>query len=240
MNILVTGGASGLGEAITRKLSENSGFRVYFTYASSVDQARHIESEYTNATAIKCDFRNLVEVLELTDRLENLNIDVLINNAYTGDFLKSHFHKTPTTDFTDAFNDNVLPTLTITQGAIKAFRKKKSGKIITILTAALVNIPPVGSAVYTANKAYLEQLTKIWATENTKFNITSNTVSPAFMRTGFTESIDERVVEQIRDSHPLKRLLTTEEVAESVAFLVSSSRQINGVNLIMNAGMDIK
>lgn len=240
MIVLITGGASGLGEAITRMAAQNAADQVYFTYARAYTQAKQIEADYPNAKGIKCDFKNNEELKTLTTKISELNIDVLVNNAYTGDFLKSYFHKTAPIDFIEAFNDNVVPTIEITQAAINTFRKKRSGKIITILTAALVNIPPIGSAVYVANKAYLAQLSKIWASENAKFNITSNTVSPAFMQTGFTGTVDERVVEQIIDKHPLKRLLTTDEVAESVCYLMNSSQQINGIDLLLNAGLNIQ
>jgi len=43
MNILITGGASGLGEAITKQLASISSNNVYFTYSKSADQARSIE-----------------------------------------------------------------------------------------------------------------------------------------------------------------------------------------------------
>jgi 3-oxoacyl-[acyl-carrier protein] reductase len=240
MIILITGGASGLGEALTRKAAQNSSFKVYFTYNQSLVSAKKIETDFANAIAIKCNFKDKDDVTELTNKMLQLNIDILINNAYTGDFLKSYFHKTAIVDFTSAFNDNIVPTIAITQAAITIFRKKKFGKIITILTAALLNTPPIGSSVYVANKAYLEELTKIWATENAKFNITSNAVSPAFMLTSFTSSMDERLVEQMTNSHPLNKLLTTEEVAESVIYLTTASQQINGINLILNSGINIK
>jgi NAD(P)-dependent dehydrogenase (short-subunit alcohol dehydrogenase family) len=123
---------------------------------------------------------------------------------------------------------------------LELFRKKKAGKIITIITAALINTPPVGASVYVANKAYLAQLSKVWASENARFNITSNTISPAFMKTNIHATMDERIVEQITEGHPLKKLLTTEEVAESVLFLVNATSQINGVDLVLNAGTNLK
>jgi hypothetical protein len=59
------------------------------------------------------------------------------------------------------------------------------------------------------------------------------------MQTAFTDDTDERVVEGMVNSHPLKRILTPNEVADSVLFLVNSTQQINGINLIMNAAIDI-
>ena len=239
MKVLITGGASGLGESITRRIASESKNTVYFTYHKSEDNARRLEADHSNAFSIKCDFKNDLEVQTLKTKLAELDIDVLINNAYTGGFIKSHFQKTDPADFLEDFKENIMPVVILTQSAISVFRKKKSGKIITILTSALINTPPIGTAVYTANKAYLMQLTKTWATENAKYNITSNSVSPSFMRTNFTSGIDDRLIEQIEEKHPFNKLLTVNEVSDSVFFLLNASQQVNGFNLIINAGSDV-
>jgi 3-oxoacyl-[acyl-carrier protein] reductase len=234
MNILITGGASGLGEAITRRAALDLDNRIYFTYNQSLTSAQHIEAEHANTTGIKCDFKDKNDIAELINKIAELDVDILINNAYTGQFLASHFHKTSADDFATSFNDNILPTISITQAAIGVFRKKKLGKIITILSAVLIDSPPIGSAVYAANKAYLQELTKVWATENVKFNITSNSISPGFMLTGLTNSMDERLIEQIINGSPSKKLLTTDEVAESVQYFINADQQVNGENLVIN------
>jgi len=232
MNVLITGGSSGLGESITRKLAGETPGKVYFTYNRSEQKAHVLETEFQNATAIHCDFTVEGSVNALVELIPDLDIAVLVNNAYTGSYIDTYFHKTPVADFSSGFKENILPTIALTQAAIKEFRKKKSGKIITILTAALVSTPPIGSAVYVANKAYLQELTRIWAVENAKYNITSNSISPSFMLTGFTASIDERLVEQMKQNHPL---LTTEEIADRVLFLMNATNEINGTNLIINS-----
>ncbi len=240
MNILVTGGASGLGEAITTMLAGDTGNKIYFTFCKSYTNAKKIEAVFNNTTSIKCDFSNAVELQSLTDGIKQLDLDVLINNAYKGEFLKTHFHKIESQDFLNDFRDNIIPVIEITQAVIKAFRHKKRGKIITILTAGLVEAPPVGSAVYISNKAYLEKLTRVWATENAKFNISSNSISPSFMQTNLTAAIDERIVEQMIANLPHKKLLTPGEVAETVMLLVNSQDHINGTDILMNGGLNIK
>lgn len=240
MNILITGGASGLGAAITRKLASHSANTVYFSYNGSVSNAQALEKEFPNAKAIKCNFKNSEEVKALQAKIAEIDLDILINNAYSGEPIKTYFHKIEIDDFAAEFSDNIIPTVQITQAAITVFRKKKSGKIITVLTSFLQNTPPLGSAVYVAGKAYLASLVKTWAAENGKFNITSNAVSPSFMLSGLTKDVDERVIEQMIESHPLKRLLTPEEVAETVAFLSSTTSQINGMDLLINAGTNLK
>jgi 3-oxoacyl-[acyl-carrier protein] reductase len=234
MNILLTGGASGLGEAITLRLALDTKNKIYFTYNQSLTKAQQIEADYPNTIAIKCDFKDKNDITELINKIAELDIDILVNNAYTGQFLALHFHKTAIDDFATSFNDNIIPTISITQAAISTFRKKKFGKIITILSATLVGNPPIGSAVYAANKAYLEELTKVWATENVKFNITSNSISPGFMLTGLTNAMDERLIAQIISSSPSKKLLTTDEVAERVQDLINADQQVNGTNQVIN------
>ena len=110
----------------------------------------------------------------------------------------------------------------------------------TILSSGLINVPPTGMSSYIANKAYLEKLTKTWAAENSKFNITSNSISPSFMKTALTEDFDERVVEQMVLNHPNKKLITPKEVAETVQFLTNAGNHINGVDILMNAGVNLK
>ena len=240
MIVLITGGAAGLGESITRRLAQEANSKIYFTYSNSDANAKTIVSEFNNVFSIKCDFRNLEEVNSLQNKIAEINIDVLINNAYLGTFIDKYFHKTDSIDFLSNFKENIIPTILITQSALTLFRKKKCGKIITVLTSALVNTPPIGSSVYIANKAYLEELTKIWAVENIKFNITSNSVSPSFMITNLTNNTDERIIEQIIETHPLKKLLSTNEVADTISFLCHASEQINGINIVLNAGVSIK
>jgi NAD(P)-dependent dehydrogenase (short-subunit alcohol dehydrogenase family) len=235
MIVLITGGASGLGESITKAIAQVPEHRVYFTYNNSEVNAKKIAKASSNTSCIKCDFTSEPDISALSKKVEELNIDVLINNAYTGDFLKTHFHKIPEAEFLTDFKANIIPTLIITQAAIACFRKKKKGKLITILTSALESTPPVGSAVYIANKAYLEMLTKVWASENAKFNITSNAISPSFMLTNFTSSMDERIIEQIKEKYPNNELLTTEEVAACVLDLLSSKEGLNGVNIVLDS-----
>lgn len=240
MKILITGGASGLGESITRLLANDVNNTVYFTFSKSISEAKALETQFQNTKAIACDFSNNQSVKEVVNTIAALDLDVIIHNAYSGDYLKTHFQKIDSADFLTDFKVNVMPVIEFTQVAITNFRKKKSGKIITILSAALADIPPVGSSVYCANKAYLQKMTQVWANENEKFNITSNSVSPAFMETAMTSHIDERVKEQIIENNPVKRLLTTQEVAEAVRFLVNDSSQITGKDYIITAGSSIK
>ena len=114
-------------------------------------------------------------------------------------------------------------------------KKRKFGKIINIITEAVIGLPPMGYTLYAANKAYLMELSNVWNKEYTRYNITSNCILPAYMQTKFAE-VDERILDQMVKEHPLKKLLTPEEVAQIVKFFVDATQQVNGVKFPVNAG----
>lgn len=236
MNILITGGSSGLGKSITKCLAASqSDATIYFTYHSSAQAALDIEKEYANTKAIQLDFKNEESLQTVIEKIASLNIDVLVNNAVTS-LNKNHFHKTDAEVFSNGFTDNILPVIKLTAAYIKAARLKKAGTIITILSAAIAGAPLTGWAAYTAEKNYLLSLAKSWASENVQFNIQSNCVSPEFMDTAINKDLDYRLKEEMIKTHPLKRLLTTNEVADTVNFLVTASPHINGQNIFLNNG----
>jgi 3-oxoacyl-[acyl-carrier protein] reductase len=239
MNILITGGASGLGKAITCKLASLAENNIVFTYNKSDSAARDIENLFPNTKGIHCDFSSAVDLENLLRLVLEFNVDTLVNNAYATDLVTKHFHKILPSVFVDNFALNIIPTIRITQEAIVNFRKKKFGKIINILSSAIVDAPPLGWSEYVAQKAYLASLSKSWAVENSSFNITSNSISPSFMMTDFTSDFDERTVEEIVNKNPLKKLLTVDEVSECVLFFLKSSQQINGINMLLNAATHV-
>ena len=168
MNILVTGGSSGLGRSIVEKLCSDKKNKVYFTYNNSIENSKSICSNYANANSIKCDFTNQNELTLFIENFKNLNINILINNFYSwpknplmpGTFLTKKFHKIDQNTFIDEFKNNIIPTILLTQEAIKYFRINKYGKIITVLSSTIES-PTIGSTIYVSNKNYLSALAKV-------------------------------------------------------------------------------
>ncbi len=227
-----------MGKAILETLVTDSHNQVYFTYFNSSKSAKEIEKEYPNSRAIQWDLTNEPSLQKLLDQLPSMNLDVLVNNAISG-MEVSHFHKTDVQVFERDILNNILPQVRLMQECVKLFRKKKSGKIITILTDFLIGTPPIGCSSYTASKAYLLSMVKAIAVENSKFNITSNAISPSLMKTELSKVLDERVLESMEANHPLKHLLPLQDVAELVSFLVNSTSHLNGVNIPVNAAVNV-
>ena len=238
MKVVVTGGASGVGKAITRRLAQEPSDFVYFTFNSSQESAAEIEREFSNTRAFRLDFNSLESIDSFVRQLPGLAPDVLVNNAITG-YSEAHFHKMDPAVFEKSFRSNVCPIIRITQQFIVESRKRKSGRIITILSSALINRPPVGWSEYTANKAYLHSMVKSWAVENAAFGITSNSISPSFMQTRLTSKTDSRLVESMIADNPNTRLLSEGEVTDVVMFFMKSTSHLNGHNLVINAARDV-
>jgi NAD(P)-dependent dehydrogenase (short-subunit alcohol dehydrogenase family) len=237
LKILLTGGASGLGLIIFERLSA-CGHDVVFTYNRSLDQANLNINKYPNSKKIHCDFKNSDSVQQCIKKIQELDIDVLINNALPP-INAIQFQKTKIDTLSDSFNHSVIPILKLTQACISHFRKKRSGRIITILTSYLINHSPNGYSEYVANKAYLYSMSKTWAKENFKFGIVVNNLAPSIMRTPLNDKVDERLLENLEKENPFGELLTPEDVAKVVNFLIDSPRQLNGINLILNGGKDV-
>ena len=239
MIVLITGGASGLGKSITEKMAQQNDTLVYFTYCNSLESAKDLERGYKNVKSIFCNFNDMGSVMQLAKKISEINLDVVVNNAFSGKIEKQYFHKTDVSVFVDSFKRNIEALITLNKEIIGVFRKKKAGKIITILTSYLINKPPTGLSEYVAQKAYMLSLAKSWAVENAQFNITSNCISPSIMLTNLTSDTDERIIEEMIGKHPLKKLLEKDEVANTVVFLSMATNHMNGVNIILNAASDV-
>ena len=241
MNILITGGTSGLGKATVELLAKDADHQIYFTYLDTEvyrEAANQIMAAYPNTHAIDLNFCEDENVDKFCEWVKTADIDVLVNSAYVGSPQSNHFHKIKAEDFLKSFQANLIPTIKITQACVEVMRMKKFGKIINIITSYVMNLPPTGFSTYVGNKAYLEKMSDVINKEYVKFNITSNCILPEFMNTGFG-NVDERLVEQAEANHPLKKLLVPEEVAQAVKFFVEAPQQVNGVKLPINAAMYI-
>ena len=234
MNIIITGGSSGLGKALLEVCAASAEDQVMFTYCRHEDEAQALAGRFANVRAVQVDFSDEASVKSFAEMIEAEPVDVLVNNAYAGSPQGVHFHKTDPDDYAKAFETNVMPVIRITQACVAGMRKRKFGKIINIITSYVMDVPPTGFSVYTATKAYIRQMSKSWSKELGRFNITSNCILPDYMQTSFGQ-VEDFQLDQMKNAHPLKELLKPEEVAQVAYHMIQSSQQLNGVEIPVNA-----
>ncbi|MEW6195892.1 MAG: 3-oxoacyl-[acyl-carrier-protein] reductase [Bacteroidota bacterium] len=237
---LVTGGTRGIGKAIVYELAKE-GCSVVFTYFSSDETAKKIESELSNddrkVLGFKADassFSSAQETINFT--LEKLGgIDILVNNAgITKDNLLLRMNEA---DFDAVINANLKSVFNYTKAAIKPMISQRSGKIINISSVVGI-IGNAGQANYVASKAGVIGLTKSNAKELSSRNICVNAVAPGFIETDMTDKLNDQQKEAILTNVPIKRLGKPEDVAKAVLFLASSdSDYITGQVITVDGGL---
>ena len=235
---IITGSSKGIGAAIAARLA--LGGPVVINYASDEGAARRvvegIESSGGRAIAVRADISTLDAASALFDAAERAfgGVDILVNNA-------GIMRMRPLVDVDDAQFDaetgvNLGGTF---RGLREAGRRLNEGGRIINLSSSLVgtNLPNYG--LYTATKAGVEAMTRIFAKEMAPRRITVNAVAPGPVETElFFEGKTEAQVEAITRSIPLARLGQPEEIAAIVAFLAGEEGGwINGQVIRANGGM---
>jgi 3-oxoacyl-[acyl-carrier protein] reductase len=237
---IITGASRGIGKGIAA-LFVAQGAKVAFTYASSDEKARALEAELSANGGIvkgfKSDAADFNAAQELVDQVvaEFGTVDILVNNAgITRDTLLMRMSEE---QWDEVIRVNLKSVFNLSKAVIKPMLKAKSGSVINM--SSIVGVTGnAGQANYAASKAGIIGFTKSMAAELGSRNIRCNAIAPGFIETEMTGALDEKVVQQWRDSIPLKRGGTPEDIANATLFLASDmSAYVTGQTLHVCGGM---
>ena len=237
---IITGATRGIGKAIA-ELFADQGANVVFTYVSSDDKARALEAELqakgVKAKGFKFDVANLAACENMAAEVvkEFERIDIVVNNAgITRDNLLMRMTEE---QFDEVITTNLKSVFNMTKAVQRTMLKQRSGSIINMSSVVGVK-GNAGQANYAASKAGILGFTKSVALELGSRNIRCNAIAPGFIETEMTGVLDEVMVQQWRDSIPLKRGGTPEDVANLTLFLASSmSAYVTGQVINVDGGM---
>lgn len=162
-------------------------------------------------------------------------IDVLINNA--GQAKDKMFIGMHDADFEEVLNLDLKVPFFLSKAIMKRMNKERSGVIINLSSVVGLH-GNVGQANYAAAKAGLIGFTKSIAREGALRNIRVNTIAPGMIDTEMTQKLSERVKKNILEQIPLKRLGSTNEVAQGAVFLVQND-YVTGQTIVIDGGMTI-
>ncbi|HEY8444771.1 MAG TPA: 3-oxoacyl-[acyl-carrier-protein] reductase [Bacilli bacterium] len=220
---IVTGGATGIGREIAKKLA-SLGATVIINYNSSSQEAmalvNELEQSNLKADCIQANVANFDEAFKLIDYAVSKygKLDILVNNAgITADNLIIRMNEN---DFDKVINVNLKGTWNCCKHATKVMMKARSGKIINI-SSIVGLVGNFGQTNYSASKAGIIGLTKSLAKEVATRGINVNAVAPGFIKTKMTDVLDENLKQKVLENIPLNRLGEAEDVANVVAFLAS-------------------
>jgi len=237
---IITGASRGIGRGIAEVFAKH-GANVAFTYSSSATSAQELENEL-NGMGIKAkgyqsnaaDFDQAHKLIE--DVLAEFGtIDILINNAgITKDNLLMRMSEE---DFDQVIDVNLKSVFNMTKAVQKTMLKNRAGSIINMSSVVGVK-GNAGQTNYAASKAGVIGFTKSVALELGSRNIRCNAIAPGFIETEMTGKLNEDVVQGWRESIPLKRGGTTEDVANACLFLASDlSAYVTGQVMNVDGGM---
>eukprot|EP01030_Chromulinospumella_sphaerica_P006884 gene6884-6735_t len=223
---VVVGGGSGMGAAVARKLAQD-GFQVAVLSSSGKGEALGRELGGLGLTGSNQSSEDLQKLVDQTMARWG-RIDVLVNSA-------GHGPKGPVLELTDAQWHLGLEMYFL--NVVRAVRlvapimvQQKSGSIVNISTAWVVE-PSAMFPTSAVARAGLAAFTKLFADEHAAHNVRMNNVLP-----GWIDSLPAQ--EQRRQSVPMQRYGTSEEVAATIAFLASEgAAYITGQNIRVDGGL---
>lgn len=237
---IITGATRGIGRGIALEYAKQ-GANIAFTFSSSLEAANTLESEIASFGVKGKGYQSNAADFEAAQELakevlkEFGSIDILINNAgITKDNLLMRISEE---DFDSVIEVNLKSVFNLTKAVIRPMMKQRSGSIINM--SSVVGLKGnAGQTNYAASKAGIVGFSKSVALELGSRNIRSNVIAPGFIETEMTAKLDESVVQGWRDSIPLKRGGTPEDIANACVFLGSDmSSYITGQTISVDGGM---
>jgi NAD(P)-dependent dehydrogenase (short-subunit alcohol dehydrogenase family) len=244
--VLITGGSRGLGASLAEAFADQ-GAHVAITYAASAAKATAVvdklKARGARAIAIQSDQADLASAKPLIDAVWAAfgKLDILVNNA--GIAIQGHLVDDPALDgekYNRQWQVNVLGTIANTRAAAR--RLSDGGRIIFIGSLLGSAVPFPGVADYAGTKWALAGYAKGIARDLGPRNITVNVVQPGIMPTDMASEVAGELPnrEAILDMHPIRRIATLEEVAQTVCFLAGpAAGYINGETINIAGGLAI-
>jgi 3-oxoacyl-[acyl-carrier protein] reductase len=240
---LVTGAATGIGRSACLALAR-AGYDVALNYSSSEAAARETAAEAGKSGArtllVRCDVSDETGVRAMLKKIEEAfgRLDVLINNAgITAPWKPKDLETLSLEDWDRVFAVNVRGLFQVTRAAVPLL-KASTGCIVN--TASIVGLRPGPQPLpYAASKAAVINLTKTLAW-NLGPDIRVNAVAPGWMegdwmRRMLKDKYDDLMGKRAKAT-PLRRVVTADDVAETMMSLIESNRFVTGEVIVIDGG----
>lgn len=234
--VIVTGASKGLGLEICKRLLKEN-YKVIGIARKKSDEFKLLENSNKEQLFYKqYDFNDIKGIQDLVKSItkEYGNIYGLINNAALGyDGVLGTMHDS---QISELIRVNIEAPILLTKYSSRSMLMKLRGRIINI-SSIIAFTGFNGLSVYGASKASLQGFTKSLARELGKAKITVNSIAPGYMQTAMTKGLQGEKLESIKRRSPLGYLVSVEDVAGSVVYLLSEdAKNITGTTITVDAG----
>jgi NAD(P)-dependent dehydrogenase (short-subunit alcohol dehydrogenase family) len=239
---LITGATKGLGRGAAEAIAEAGGNIIAIgrnqTELNSL--GKKIKKLKVKYTSFNCDVNNYNKIKNFITNLKKL--DILVNNAGTN--IPENFLNVKKNSLETLLNVNTKAVFNIAQLCANQIikLKRKQGSIINI-SSIFGLVAGQKRTVYSMTKFGVEGLTKGMALDLAKYNIRVNSVCPNIVLTPRTKKYfsDKKYNKYVKESTPIKKVVTVSDVATSITFLASeASSMITGTSIIIDGGWTAK
>lgn len=235
---LITGSSRGIGLEIAKHLAK-AGYQVVLNGRSTIGD--DVLSQFNDApvpvsqvTGNVSDFDGAKAIIDqVLDEFGH--IDVLINNA--GINRDGLIMRMKEEDYDAVVDTNLKGTFNMCRHITTPMLKQRSGTIINMSSVVGV-MGNAGQTNYAASKAGILGLTKALARELASRHITVNAIAPGYVETEMTDALSDKVKKAMLDQIPLKRFGQSEEIAQTVDFLINN-KYMTGQVIEVNGGLNI-
>jgi NAD(P)-dependent dehydrogenase (short-subunit alcohol dehydrogenase family) len=218
---IVTGGASGIGLAIAKKL-HTLGVKIVLCDfdPKKLDVAREAIGE--NAKTVCMDVTDLKAVETAIGEISHQMgvIDILVNSAGITGITNVRSHEVDPANVDLVFRVNFFGSFNTARAVLPGMLRQNYGRILHIASIAGKE-GNAGMMAYSASKAAVIGMAKAQGKELAETGITVNTLAPAVIRTPMVEAMPPAQVAYMTEKIPMKRCGTLEEIADTAAFIVS-------------------
>ena len=224
---IITGGASGLGLAIAKKLSALKASVALFDL--NEDSLSKAKSEFQ--AGVKTYTVNVIEESEVKKAIDNVanqfgRIDILINSAGVTGKTNIKSHQVEYVDLKHVFDVNFIGSFNTSKHALPWMLKNDFGRILHIASIAGKE-GNAGMLAYSASKAAVIAMAKVQGKEYAETNVTINALAPAVIKTPLLDDMPSEQIKYMTDKIPMKRCGTLEEAADMAVFIVSSENSFS-------------
>ena len=238
---IITGAARGIGRRAAEVFAANGANVVIWDVneEAGMNVEEQIKAQGFTAYFQKVNTVDVNEVIAATAQVSEKfgAIDILINNA--GITRDATLQKMSPEQWQQVIDVNLTGVFNCTKAVSPYMIQQQSGRIIN--TSSVVALyGNFGQSNYVATKAGLIGLTKVWARELGKNNITVNAVAPGFIATEMIQSVPEKVLDTMKDKSSLKRIGEPDDIANAYLFLASDAAKfITAHTLSVDGGLTI-